>query len=76
MNEQSNKNAKLRIWRRIVVKSIVFAVWAAGTLILVLQRGLELPQNTYLSLLFVIMGVWAVSTVRDVRRLRHVGVQD
>ena len=76
MNEQSNKNAKLRIWRRIVVKSIVFAVWAVGALMIVLQGGQELPQNTYPYLLFVIVAVWAVSAVRDARRLRQVSSRD
>ena len=76
MNEQSNKNVRLRIWRRVVVKSIVFAVWAVGTLMIVLQGGQELPQNTYFYLLFVVMVVWAVSTVRDARRLRQVNGRD
>ena len=75
MNEKTNgitnKGMRHRIWRRIAVKSGIFAVWAAGMLALALQGGQELPQRTYLCMLFAILAVWAVSTVRDARRLRR-----
>ena len=70
-NEITNKGMRHRIWRRIAVKGAVFAVWAAGMLALALQGGQELPQRTYLCMLFAILAVWAVSTVRDARRLRR-----
>lgn len=69
-NEITNKGTKHRIWRRIAVKSVVFAVWAIGMLALALQGDQELSQRTYFCMLFAILIVWAVSTVRDGRRLR------
>ena len=71
-NEITNKGMRHRIWRRVVVKSVVFAVWAIGMLALALQGDQELSQRTYFYMLFAIMVVWAVSTVRDTRRLRRV----
>ena len=70
-NEMTNEGAKHRIRRRIVVKSVVFAVWAIGMLALALQGDQELSQRTYYYMLFAILVVWAVSTLRDVRRLRR-----
>ena len=65
----ANQGAKHRIWRRIAVKSVVFAVWAIGMMALALQGGQELPLRTYFYMLFAILAVWAVLTVRGVRRL-------
>ena len=74
-NEITNEGAKLRIWRRIAVKSVVFAVWAIGMLALALHGDQELSQRTYFYMLFAILVVWAVSTVRDARRLLHMHSQ-
>ena len=71
MNERTNEGMKHRVWRRIAVKSVVLAVWAIGMLTLALQGDQELSQRTYFYMLFAILVVWAVSTVRDVRRLRR-----
>ncbi len=71
MDKRADKGMRQRIWRRIVVKGAIFAVWAIGMLALALQGDLELPQRTYLYMLFVILAVWVVSTIRDVRRLRR-----
>ena len=74
-NETANEGAKHRIWRRVVVKSVVFAVWAIGMLALALQGNQELSQHTYYYMLFAILVVWAVSTLRDARRLRRAHAQ-
>ena len=74
-NEIANEGAKLRVWRRIAVKSVVFAVWAIGMLVLALHGDQELSQRTYFYMLFAILVVWAVSTVRDARRLLRTHAQ-
>jgi len=74
-NEITNKGMRHRIWRRVVVKSVVFAVWAIGMLALALQGDQELSQSTYCYMLFAILVVWAVSTLRDARRLRRAHAQ-
>ena len=71
MDERANEGMKHRVWRRIAVKSVVLAVWAIGMRALALQGDQELPQRAYFCMLFAILVVWAVSTVRDARRLRH-----
>ena len=68
-NEITNEGAKHHVWQRIAIKSVVLAVWAIGMLALALQGNQELLQRTYLYMLFAILVVWVVSTVRDVRRL-------
>lgn len=70
-NETTNEGMKHRVWRRIAVKSVVFVIWAIGMLALALQGDQELPQRAYFYMLFAILVVWAISTVRDARRLRH-----
>ena len=71
MNDNAIQKMKSRIWRRIVVKSIIMALWAAGMLSVALQGNQELSQNTLLYTAFAIVVVWAISTLRDVRRLRN-----
>lgn len=70
MNEKAVQSMKSRIVRRIVVKSIVFALWIAGLLAIFFQGSQELEESTYLYMVFAIVAVWIVSTVRDLRRLR------
>ena len=70
MNEKAVQMMKNRIWRRIVVKTIVLGIWAVGMLAIVLRGGQELATSTYIYMLFAIVAVWIVSTIRDVRRLR------
>ncbi len=70
MNDKAVQAMKSRIWRRIVIKSIVFAWWAAGMLFVALREGQDLSQSTYVYMVFAIVAMWAVSTVRDARRLR------
>ena len=69
MSENAVRNIKGRIWRRIVVKSAVLALWAVGVLLVALKDGQELAQGTYWYMLFAIVAAWVVSTVRDMRRL-------
>ncbi len=73
MGDNAVQKMKGRIWRRIVVKTIVLALWAVGMLYVGLRGGQELAQNTYLYMAIAIVAVWVVSTVRDVRRLRNEG---
>ena len=70
MGSNSIQNMKRRMWRRILVKSIVLAIWAVGMLAIILGGGQELAGSTYLYMLFAIIAVWIVSTIRDVHRLR------
>ena len=74
-NEKTNEGAKHHIWRRIAVKNVVLAVWAIRMLALALQGDQELSQRTYFYMLFAILVVWVVSTVRDVRRLLRMRTQ-
>ncbi len=74
-NEIANEGSKLRIWRRIAVKGVIFAVWAIGMLALALHGDQELSQHTYFYMLFAILVVWAVSTLRDARRLLRAHAQ-
>ncbi len=71
MGENAVQNMKSRIWRRIVVKSVVLGLWAAGMLYVALQGNGELAQSTYFYMVFAIVAVWVISTVRDVRRLHN-----
>ena len=43
MNERTNEGMKHRVWRRIAVKSVIFAVWAIG--MLALGSGIALPKS-------------------------------
>jgi len=71
MGENAVQKMKSRIWRRIVVKSAVLGLWAVGMLYVALQGNGELAQSTYFYMVFAIVAVWVVSTVRDVRRLNN-----
>lgn len=71
MGENAVQNMKSRIWRRIIVKSAVLGLWAVGMLYVALQGNEELAQSTYFYMVFAIVAVWAISTVRDVRRLNN-----
>lgn len=71
MGENAVQNMKSRIWRRIIVKSAVLGLWAVGMLYVALQGYEELAQSTYFYMVFAIVAVWAISTVRDVRRLNN-----
>ena len=70
MNENAIQMIKNRIWRRIVVKTIVLGIWAVGLLAIILKGGQELATSTYLYMLVAIVAVWLATTIRDVRRLR------
>ena len=69
MNDNAVQKVKRNLWRRIIVKSIVLALWALGMLYVALRGDGELAESTYLYMFFAIIAVWIVSTVRDVRRL-------
>ena len=69
MNDKAVQKVKRNLWRRIIVKSIVLALWALGMLYVALRGDGELAESTYLYMVFAIVAVWIVSTVRDVRRL-------
>lgn len=71
MGENAVQNMKSRIWRRIIVKSAVLGLWAVGMLYVALQGNEELAQSTYFYMVFAIVAVWVISTVRDVRRLNN-----
>lgn len=68
--EASIQNVKNRIWRRIIVKAVVFAFWIVGLLAVTLQEGQGLLQGPYFRMLVIVLAVGVVSTVRDARRLR------
>lgn len=70
MSNDDVQKTKSRIWRRIVVKTVVLAVWAAGLLLVALRGSQELAQGAYWYMLLVVAAVWVASTVRDARRLR------
>lgn len=70
MNSNAVQKVKNNIWRRIIVKSIVLALWALGMLFVALRGDGELAESTYLYMVFAIVAVWIVSTIRDVSRLR------
>ena len=70
MNEKAIQMMKNRIWRRIVVKTIVLGIWAVGMLAIVLRGDQELATSTYIYMLVAIVAAWIVSTIRDARRLR------
>lgn len=70
MSNADVQKIRSRIWRRIVVKTALLAVWTAGLLYVALRGGQELAQGAYWYMLLFVVAVWAVSTVRDVRRLR------
>ena len=59
------------IIRRLVVKSIIFAVWLAGMLGVYFAKAVELADKTLLYMCFAIVAIWVVSTLRDVRRLKN-----
>lgn len=70
MGNNTAETIKSRIRCRIAVKSIVLIFWAVGMLYIALQGDGNLAQNQYLYMAFTCVAVWAISTVRDVRRLR------
>lgn len=62
------------IKRRIIVRTIVFAIWVAGLAALALSgHDLETDSSTYLCAAFALAAVWAVQLVRDLRCLRSDG---
>ena len=69
MSNNTVETMRSRIQRRIAIKSIVLILWAAGMLYIALLGEGELAQNQYLYMAFACLAVWAISTVRDVRRL-------
>lgn len=70
MSSNAVERMKGRLWRRILVRSAMCALWAAGLVFISLQEGQGISGGTYWYMLFGIMAIWAASTVRDVRRLR------
>ena len=68
--DKSIESIKRRIVRRIIVKSIVLGIWAACMIAVMLQGEVNLPDNTLLYMTVAIIAAWAVSTIRDARRLR------
>ena len=74
-NGITNEGAKLRIWRRIAVKGVVFVIWAIGMLTLALHGDQERSQHTDFYMLFAVLVVWVVSTVRNARRLLRTHAQ-
>lgn len=59
-----------RIRRRIAVKSVVLGFWAVCMIAAMVQGGIDLAGGTFLSMTVAIVIIWAVTTFRDVRRLR------
>ena len=70
MNDTNVNIIKNRYRRRILVRTVVLAVWAASLLAITFRGGLELPGGSYLYMVVAIAVIWAVTTLRDVRRLR------
>ena len=71
MDSNAVNAIKHRLHRRIAIKSLVFALWAAGMAYIAFQGSGELPDRTYLYMVFSVVAVWAVTTIRDIRRLRN-----
>lgn len=68
--EQLKKN----LYRRIAVRTVVFAVWLAGLAAIVYQglaAGTGLENNTYIYMMVALCAVWLVQLIRDIRRLRN-----
>lgn len=61
---------KSRIWRRIIVKSVVLLLWAGCMLYIALQGDAELAASWYFYMAIMCVAVWVVTTVREARRLR------
>lgn len=70
MNDTNVNIIKNRYRRRILVRTVVLAVWAASLLVITFRGGQELPGGSYLYMVVAIAVMWVVTTVRDVRRLR------
>ncbi|GEM_PF-3675938 len=65
---------KSNIKRRIILRTIVFAIWAAGLATLALSgHDLGADSSTYLYAACALAAIWAVQLVRDLRRLRSDG---
>lgn len=71
MTSDAVQRIKNRIWRRIVVKSAVFAFWIASLFAMGMGEGVELLNSVYLRPAIIVLAVWIASTMRDVRRLRN-----
>ena len=65
------QDMKNQIWRRIIIKGVVFAIWIASIAIMALHGGEGLPQSTYCYMAFIVAALLVFSTVRDIRRLRN-----
>lgn len=70
MTTPNTQNMKQRIVRRIVLKSVIFACWIVGLIVVMMQGGGQEEGEFYLTMLIALLAVWAVTTLRDVRRLR------
>lgn len=70
MTGKEIESAKMELWRRIAVKIIVLPFWAACMALMLLQGDSGLASEVSVGMIAAILGVWAVSTIRDVRRLR------
>lgn len=71
MTRKDTSPMKKRITRRIAIKTLVLGFWAASMIAIMVQQGSDAAGGMLSSMTAAVIAVWAVSTFRDVRRLRN-----
>lgn len=71
MSKQSIAEMKHQIYRRIGIRSLVLAIWAAGLLYFAHSNSTNELAGTYLYMGIALAAVWAVYLVRDLRYLKN-----
>lgn len=66
-------NVKKRMNRRIAVKTVVFAVWIVGLVVVLLSGNVQGDASFYVTMIVALAAIWGITTLRDVRRLRDEG---
>lgn len=71
MSKQSIAEMKHGIYRRIGIRSLVLAIWAAGLLVFAFNNGADELASTYQYMSVTLAAVWAAYLVRDLRYLKN-----
>lgn len=71
MNDYGVDGMKRRIYRRIALRTAIFAVWIAGLLFVGLGDEGELAHGTYFYMAFAVLGVWIVYLIKDCHFLKN-----
>lgn len=71
MSKQSIAEMKHHIYRRIGIRSLVLAIWAAGLLVFAFNNGADELASTYQYMSVALAAVWAAYLVRDLRYLKN-----